>query len=73
MHWPARREGWLEQFVQARAAKISNEEERWLFLENVAAHREMASEYALVASTLVARTLVSTGSDEELGGPEVSM
>jgi len=36
------------QFLQKRAAKISDEEERRSFLESIAAHREIASEYALV-------------------------
>jgi len=36
------------RFLQELAAKISDEEERRSFLENVAAHREIASEYALV-------------------------
>jgi len=34
--------------LQERAAKISDEKERRSFLENVAANRELASEYALV-------------------------
>jgi len=36
------------QFLQEQVAKISDEGERRSFLENVAAHRELASEYALV-------------------------
>jgi len=36
------------QFLQERAAKISDEGERRSYLENVAAHRELGSEYALV-------------------------
>jgi len=36
------------QFLQERAAKISDEGERRSYLENVAANREIASEYALV-------------------------
>jgi hypothetical protein len=36
------------RFLQERATKISDEEERRSFLENVAANREIASEYALV-------------------------
>jgi len=34
------------QLLQERAAKISDEEERRSFLENVAAHKEIVSEYA---------------------------
>jgi len=36
------------QFLQERAAKIGDEGERRSYLENVAANRELASEYALV-------------------------
>jgi tetratricopeptide (TPR) repeat protein len=39
------------RFLQERAAKISDKGERQSFLENVAANREIASEYALVGST----------------------
>jgi predicted ATPase len=40
------------RLLQEQAAKIRDEEDRRSFLENVAANREIASEYALVGSVL---------------------